>query len=247
VPREQWLFNRGIRAAKWVLVTDGRVFADRSQGIDILSQFRWRIRLPNRLPIRLLCLCVLQTKCLSRMALPRGIVPTVDSATGCVTVFDKGGRDAKVPLRKTHRVAAYVHSIEKKGGMWIIDAELQQLGFRRRSRRYWQCEWRYGLPDNAYISIYAGGKDSHLDREPRNQPRIVEVSAFHVTFLLDVDNVHFYYHEYGDGVWEAGGHTSGAEIARHDADPLTLRQLADAIAAEFVMALAANLLPRTVL
>ena len=73
---------------------------------------------------------------------------------------------------------------------------------------------------------------------------IVEVSAFHVTFLLDVDNVHFYYHEYGDGVWEAGGHTSSAEIARHDADPVVLRQIADVVAADFVLALEANLLPR---
>lgn len=129
--------------------------------------------------------------------------------------------------------------------MWIINAELQRLGFRRRSRRYWQCERRYGLPNDAYLSIYAEGKDSHLDRDSGKSARILEVSAFHVTFLLDVDNVHFYYHEYGDGVWEAGGHTSSAEIARHDVDPRALRRLADAVAAELALALEVNLLPRT--
>jgi hypothetical protein len=128
--------------------------------------------------------------------------------------------------------------------MWIIDAELQRLGFRRRSRRYWQCERRYGLPDDAYISIYSTGKDTHLDRDPMALRSAVDVSAFHVTFLLDVDNVHFYYHEYGDGVWEAGGHTSSAEIARHGVDPVVLRRLADAVAADFVLALDASLLSR---
>ena len=37
---------------------------------------------------------------------------------------------------------------------------------------------------------------------------LVAFHAFHVTFPLGGDNVHFYYHEHLDNVWEHGGHTA---------------------------------------
>lgn len=134
--------------------------------------------------------------------------------------------------------------------MHILEAELQRLGFRRRSRRYWQCERGYELPVGAYLSIYTDGRDGHLDRERRCRHaglggnRTTQISAFHVTFLLDADNVHFYYHDYGDQTWEPGGHTSRAEIEQHGVDALNLRERADAIAARFAVALHSVLLPR---
>jgi len=129
--------------------------------------------------------------------------------------------------------------------MLILDVELRRLGFRRRSRRYWQCERRYGLPEDAYISIFSTGKDGRLDRVQCADARVLQLDAFHVMFLLDVDNVHFYYHQYADDAWEPGGNTSSAEIARHDVDPIGLREWADAIAAAFVRALDAHLWNRS--
>jgi hypothetical protein len=73
----------------------------------------------------------------------------------------------------------------------------------------------------------------------------VDVAAFHVTFCLGVDRVHFYFHEVADGVWEPGGHTSAAEIRRYLRDPAELRAVADRVAAEFLSALGMELLPRS--
>ncbi len=96
--------------------------------------------------------------------------------------------------------------------MWLWAVELHELGFRRRSDRYWQCERRFGLPEQAHLSIFASEQ-----RIPAGKGRkrcLVELAAFHVTFEIDRDNVHFYYHERLDNEWEAGGHTSAGEMAR---------------------------------
>src|SRR5437870_784608 len=98
--------------------------------------------------------------------------------------------------------------------MWLWECELRQLGFRRRSDGYWRCERRYGLPAEAYLSLFAGGEHDLFPEDVRARRRIVEVSAFHVTILLGVDRIHFYYHEVSETAWEPGGHTSSVEIAR---------------------------------
>jgi len=122
--------------------------------------------------------------------------------------------------------------------MWLWDWQLQQLGFRRLSERYWQCERGHDLPAAAYLSIFSDVRDRDADGER------IEVAAFHVTFGLGVDRVHFYYHEVADGLWEPGGHTSSNEIRRHRRDPAELRALADAVAAAFLAALGWELTPR---
>lgn len=128
--------------------------------------------------------------------------------------------------------------------MWLWDRELQAVGFRRRSSGYWQCERRFGLPAHAYISLFAWSDWAETAGEEHRGRQFVEVSAFHVTFMLDFDNVHFYYHEHGENVWEPGGHTSSLEIERHGVAALELRVEADAIAARLVAALKGEFLQR---
>ncbi len=127
--------------------------------------------------------------------------------------------------------------------MWLWDCELQQLGFRQRSEVYWQCERRFGLLEDAYVSIFAN--DGNASGRSRSRgPIAVGFCAFHITFQLDVDNVHFYFHEQAENVWEPGGHTSSVEIERHGVDPRALRSLADEIAAGVAFALGGTLLAR---
>jgi hypothetical protein len=121
--------------------------------------------------------------------------------------------------------------------MWLWECELREAGFRLRSAGYWRCERRFGLPAHAYVSIFAGG-------EAGGGRRAVEVSAFHVTFQLGTDRLHFYYHERAEDVWEPGGHTSAAEIGRYGVEPRQLRDRADEIAARVTAALQGALLPR---
>src|SRR5262249_32891639 len=109
--------------------------------------------------------------------------------------------------------------------MWFWDIQLRALGFRRRAVRYWQCEGRFGLPGHGHISLFPW---SEL-REAGGQ--LVDVSAFHVTFVIGLDHVHFYYHERHEHEWEPGGHTSAGELRRLGCDPDELRRAADTIAA----------------
>jgi len=111
--------------------------------------------------------------------------------------------------------------------MWLWECELNQIGFRQRSPGYWQCERGFGLPKYGYVSVFVGGKGG-ATRSGQACQRPVEISAFHVTFKLGVDNLHFYYHEQAEGVWDPGGHTSTAEIRRYQVEPSLLRQLAAA-------------------
>ena len=127
--------------------------------------------------------------------------------------------------------------------MWLWNSELQQLGFRRLSERYWQCERRYGLPANAYLSLFSHASERQFTANSGQRERL-DVCAFHLTFCLGVDRVHFYYHERDQGVWEPGGHTSAAEIRRYRMEPAELRAASDCIAAELVSALGMKLLAR---
>src|SRR5262249_33430313 len=102
--------------------------------------------------------------------------------------------------------------------MWLWECELCQLGLRRWSTSYWQCERRYGLPGGAYISVFphAVARQSAAGKAKRER---LDICAFHVTFCLGVDRLHFYYHERAEGIWEPGGHTSAAEIRRYRREP----------------------------
>jgi hypothetical protein len=127
--------------------------------------------------------------------------------------------------------------------MWLWACELRQLGLRRLSARYWQCERRYGLPGDAYLSVFSHARERHVTAGAVEHER-VDLCAFHVTFCLGVDRVPFYFHEIAEGVWEPGGHTSATEIRRYLREPTELRAVADRVAFEFVSALGMRLLPR---
>ena len=123
--------------------------------------------------------------------------------------------------------------------MWLWECELRQLGLRRLSAGYWQCERRYGLPGGAYLSVFAHASE----RQAAGRERF-DICAFHVTFCLGVDRVHFYFHESAEASWEPGGHTSGAEIRRYRREPAGLRAVADRVAEEFLSARGMRLMPR---
>jgi hypothetical protein len=127
--------------------------------------------------------------------------------------------------------------------MWLWECELRQLGLRRLSPRYWQCERRYGLPRGAYLSVFSHAGESQTAAGDVQRERL-DICAFHVTFCLGVDRVHFYFHEVAEGVWEPGGHTSGTEIRRYRREPAELRAIADRVAGEFLSALGMKLTPR---
>lgn len=123
--------------------------------------------------------------------------------------------------------------------MWKWTIELHELGFRHRSRRYWQCTGRFTLPENAHISLFV---DSEL--MVLGGLEAVEFAAFHVTFEIGRENIHYYYHESSDGEWEPGGYTSANEVRRLGEEPRALRDHADRIAAALVEAWTAALRQR---
>jgi hypothetical protein len=122
--------------------------------------------------------------------------------------------------------------------MWLWEAELRRLGFRRRSERYWRCDRRYGLGSDGHVSVFCWGE---LAAEGR---LLAELTEFHVTFYFGLDHVHFYYHEHHDNEWHPAGHTSGPEIRRLGRDPEALRRRADAAASDLAAALGGRLRPR---
>ena len=127
--------------------------------------------------------------------------------------------------------------------MWLWESELNEIGFRHRSRGYWQCERGFGLPEQSYVSLFVGGK-VQATRAGRARQRPVEVSSFHITFMFGADNLHFYYHEQAEGIWEPGGYTSAPEIRRYEIDPRQLCDMADKIAARLTTAWRGVLLAR---
>ncbi|HKI34569.1 MAG TPA: hypothetical protein VKA46_22125 [Gemmataceae bacterium] len=120
--------------------------------------------------------------------------------------------------------------------MWLWASELSALGFRRKSEGYWQCKRRFGLPDGAHLSLFSWNEQA-LPSASRDAPVLVELSAFHVTFVLRHEHVHFYYHEHLENDWDPGGHTSRAELRRLGANAGALRGQANAVAAALVEAL----------
>jgi len=120
--------------------------------------------------------------------------------------------------------------------MWLWASELIELGFRRKSERYWRCERRYGLPNWAHLSLFSWGEHA-LPRKSGPSRLLVELTEFHVTFVLRHDHVHFYYHEHLENDWEPGGHTCAGHLRRLGADVAALRAQADAIAEALIIAL----------
>ncbi|MGF1579708.1 MAG: hypothetical protein ACFCD0_10125 [Gemmataceae bacterium] len=117
--------------------------------------------------------------------------------------------------------------------MWLWESELRELKFKPKSEHYWQCDRGYDLPSAAYLSIYPWSTRTH----PALGISICEMTAFHVTFLLDTEHVHYYYHERQDREWEPGGHTSTKEILRVHPAPKQLRHQADQIASRLIDAM----------
>ena len=92
--------------------------------------------------------------------------------------------------------------------MWIWKHELKQLGFRQKSRTYWQALGRFGLEPDEYVSAFLCTSNT---RRGANAT-LFQLTEFHVTFPIMGHRVHFYFHETMDRVWEAGGHTSVREL-----------------------------------
>jgi hypothetical protein len=127
--------------------------------------------------------------------------------------------------------------------MWLWASELNDLGFRHKSERYWRCERRFGLPAAAHLSLFSWGEQV-LPAGAGEVRLMVELTEFHVTFVLRHDHVHFYYHERLENDWEPGGHTSAAELCRLGAGVRALRARADVIAAALIEALGGTFCPR---
>ena len=128
--------------------------------------------------------------------------------------------------------------------MWLWESELYERGFRRRSERYWQCGRGYGLPAGAHLSIFSWAEQTIPGRRRRERLLLVELTEFHVTFVLGTQHVHFYYHEVLHNDWQPLGHTSANEIRRLGHDPAVWRARADAIAANVAAALGGTFHPR---
>ena len=121
---------------------------------------------------------------------------------------------------------------------------LQSQGFRRRSRKYWQIKpVSTDLKEDCHVSLFADAELNASGR-PAGTAHYLDFAAFHVTFELGPDNVHFYYHELSESEWEAGGHTSSREIRRHGVDPRQLRQAADVIAERLLQEWGRGMSPR---
>jgi hypothetical protein len=127
--------------------------------------------------------------------------------------------------------------------MWLWASELHELGFRRRSERYWRCEGRHGLPAEGHLSIFSWGEQA-IPAGRAGARYLVELTEFHVTFAVGREHLHFYYHEGWPNEWHPAGHTSSAEIRRAGGDPAELCGRADLVAGEFVDALGGVLVSR---
>jgi hypothetical protein len=128
--------------------------------------------------------------------------------------------------------------------MWLWESELHELGFRRKGERYWRCVRRFGLREDDHLSVFSWAEQALPAGGTRRPRYLVELTEFHVTFLIGHDNVHFYYHERLENDWVSAGHTSPGEIRRLGHDPPALRHRADRIAGAFVAALGGAFHPR---
>ncbi len=123
--------------------------------------------------------------------------------------------------------------------MWIWDYHLREMGFRQRSDRYWRCDAGLGLGEGDHVSLYL------WTRQPLSPSQtLYQLTEFHVTFLLERDHAHFYYHEMHDNRWQPGGHTSSLQLRGLGFDPGELIAEADAIAEEFIARFNGQWIPR---
>src|SRR5579872_5870070 len=121
--------------------------------------------------------------------------------------------------------------------MWLWECELRELGFRRKSERYWRCERRFGLPLHGHLSIFSWSEQALPGRRRDAARFLVELTEFHVTFEIGLARLHYYYHERRENEWAPGGHTFGRALRRLGCDPAALRAEADAVAVELLAAL----------
>ena len=119
--------------------------------------------------------------------------------------------------------------------MWLWDDDLQRLGFRRRSERYWRCDRRHGLPAEAHLSVFSWSEQAIPIGDGCRF--LVELTEFHVAFHIGVDRIHYYYHEHHDNEWRLGGHTSRRQIRRLGCRPRELADRANAVAASVIVAM----------
>ncbi|MEO1271763.1 MAG: hypothetical protein AAFX99_27030, partial [Myxococcota bacterium] len=68
----------------------------------------------------------------------------------------------------------------------------------------------------------------------RLPPRAIDVEGFHVTAEVGDQNIHFYYREGELGVWTREGQTPSGDIRALGANPIAMRQQADAVAQAMV-------------
>ena len=118
--------------------------------------------------------------------------------------------------------------------MQLWRENFHQLGFRRKSKRYWQCRDFHGLPNDAHLSVFLDWPGD------RNEP--IEFFEFHVSFEVGLHNIHFYFHEIDFSKWELGGHTSRAEIELLCVDADQLLNTSFEIAKTFLNQLHADLI-----
>jgi hypothetical protein len=128
--------------------------------------------------------------------------------------------------------------------MWIWDFQLRQLGFRQKNDLYWRCERGFGLSEGDHLSVFLWTQEDH--QEVAGSKRAFELTEFHVTFLIDRDHIHFYYHEIQDNRWKPGGHTSSIQLKGMGLDPQSLIQEADTVAQELVQMLKGRWMSRDV-
>lgn len=121
---------------------------------------------------------------------------------------------------------------------------MRELGFRRKSERYWRCVRNFGLGEGEYLSVFSWGEQRLPGPASGSARFVVEMTEFHVTFLVGIDHVHFYYHETRENAWQPAGHTSAGELHRLGRDPQTLRERADRIASRFITRLGGVRHPR---
>ncbi len=116
--------------------------------------------------------------------------------------------------------------------MWLCEAEMHELGLRRRGERFRVCERRHGLTGHDHISVFSWGEERGGGGRMR-----AELTEFHVTLYRCGEALHFYYHEADHNRWRRGGHTSRLEIARLGLCARALRREAGGVARRFVAAL----------
>ena len=123
--------------------------------------------------------------------------------------------------------------------MWLLEAHLRELGFKRKSERYWQCENRYGLPSNAHFSLFPWSESSLSGGQI-----LVELTEFHITFAYGRKNIRFYYRRCSVEIWTPGFHSCFRKMQRLVDDPAALVRKADAVARTFIEALGGMLSER---